>query len=133
MQGESQRLDQDEPVLAEQEQSASTAVSEPKSAPHDQVRKLHEVTERFEICSNPNADRNLTLDEKSKLSACIASLDGDQLGQVLEVVMQEEPDLPGMFCSPCSLLFIWSCTHSLTHSFYFFSPFYNLQSGVWSQ
>ena len=105
VQVESQCLDRNEPILAEQEQSASTAESEPESAPHDQM-KLRDLTERIEICSNPSADRDMTLDEKSKLTACIASLNGFELEQVLEIVMREEPDVAGMFCSPCSLIFI---------------------------
>jgi len=42
----------------------------------------------------------MTFDEKRKLSVFISSIDGDKLGQVLEIITQEEPDLPGMFCIP---------------------------------
>lgn len=81
VQVESQCLDRDEPILAEQEQLASTAESEPESAPPDQMWKLRDLTERIEICSNPNADRDMTLDEKSKLTACIASLNEFELSK----------------------------------------------------
>ncbi len=97
-QEQSQCLEGEEVVLAEQEQSGSTAESKPDSAPQDQVRKVHDVTERIETCTNPgpaSTDRDMTFDEKRKLSVFIASLDGDQLEQVLEVIMQE-PDLSGM-------------------------------------
>ena len=97
---QSQCLEGNEVVLAEQEQSGSTAESKPESAPQDQVKgKVHDVTERTEMRTNPgpfSTDRDMTFDEKGKLSAFIASLDGDKLEQVLEVIVQEEPNLSGM-------------------------------------
>ena len=66
---------------------------------HSLGRQLHDVTEHIEIRTNPGppgADRDMTFDEKRKLSVYIASLDGDKLEKVLEIIMQEEPDLPGM-------------------------------------
>ncbi len=95
---QSQGVEGNEVVLAEQEQSGSIAVSMPDSAPQDQAQKVHDVTERTEMRTNPgppSIDRDMTFDEKRKLSVFIASLDGDQLEQVLEVIMQE-PDLSGM-------------------------------------
>ncbi len=77
------------------------------------------MTERIEIRTNPgppSADRDMTFDEKRKLSVFISSLDGDKLEQVLEILMQEEPDLPGMFCSPS---YIHSFFASLIHSFFY--------------
>jgi len=95
---QSKSLEGGKVVLAELDQSGSTAESEPDSAPQDQVQKVHDVTERTEMRINPglaSTDRDMTFDEKRKLSVFIASLDGDQLEQVLEVIMQE-PDLSGM-------------------------------------
>ncbi len=95
---QSQLVEGNEVVLAEQEQSGSTAVSMPDSAPQDQVQKVHDVTERTEMRTNTgpaSTDRDMTFDEKTKLSVFIASLDGDQLEQVLTIIMQE-PDLSGM-------------------------------------
>ena len=97
---QSQCLEGDEVVLAEQEQSGSTADTKPESAPQDQVKgKVHDVAERTKMRTNPappSTDRDMTFDEKGKLSAFIASLDGDKLEQVLEVIVQEEPNLSGM-------------------------------------
>lgn len=61
-------------------------------------RQLHDVTEHIEIQSNPGPpgpDRDMTFDEKRKLSVYIGSLDGDKLERVFEIITQEEPDLPG--------------------------------------
>ena len=66
---------------------------------HSLGRQLHDVTERIEIRTNPGpptADRDMTFDEKRKLSVYIGSLDGDKLERVFEIINQEEPDLPGM-------------------------------------
>ena len=70
------------------------------------------MTERIEIRTNPgppSADRDMTFDEKRKLSVFISSIDGDKLGQVLEIITQEEPDLPGMFCSPSYIYSFFLC------------------------
>ena len=56
------------------------------------------MTERIEIRTNPGPpgpDRDMTFDEKRKLSVYIGSLDGDKLERVFEIITQEEPDLPG--------------------------------------
>ncbi len=74
------------------------------------------MTERIEIRTNPgppSADRDMTFDEKRKLSVFISSIDGDKLGQVLEIITQEEPDLPGMLCIPS---YMHSFFASLIHS-----------------
>ena len=65
---------------------------------HSLGRQLHDVTERIEIRTNPGPpgpDRDMTFDEKRKLSVYIGSLDGDKLERVFEIITQEEPDLPG--------------------------------------
>ena len=65
---------------------------------HSLGRQLHDVTERMEVRQNPgppSADRDMTFDEKRKLSVFMGALDGDKLGKVIEIIEQEQPELPG--------------------------------------
>ena len=43
----------------------------------------------------PNADRDMTFEEKRKLSVFVGALDGDKLDRVIEIITQEQPELPG--------------------------------------
>ena len=65
---------------------------------HSLGRQLHDVTERMDVRINPGPpgpDREMTFDEKRKLSVFMGALDGDKLGKVIEIIEQEQPDLPG--------------------------------------
>lgn len=71
---------------------------------HSLSRQLHEVTERMEVRANPGppgADRDMTFEEKRKLSVFMGALDYDKLDRVVEIVSQDQPDLPGK--APCTL------------------------------
>ena len=65
---------------------------------HSLSRQLHEVTERMEVRANPGppgADRDMTFEEKRKLSVFMGALDADKLDRVIEIISQDQPDLPG--------------------------------------
>ena len=49
----------------------------------------------------PGADRDMTFEEKRKLSVFMGALDYDKLDRVVEIVSQDQPDLPGK--APCTL------------------------------
>lgn len=60
------------------------------------------MTERMEVRINPgppSAERDMTFDEKRKLSVFMGALDGDKLERVIEIITQEQPDLPGITLS----------------------------------
>lgn len=70
---------------------------------HRLGRHLRDVTEHIEFQSNPGAprsDRDMTFEEKRKLSVFISEMDGDKLENVLEIVSQDQQEgLPGKNCS----------------------------------
>lgn len=70
---------------------------------HRLGRHLRDVTEHIEFQSNPGAprsDRDMTFEEKRKLSVFISEMDGDKLENVLEIVSQDQQEgLPGENCS----------------------------------
>ena len=71
---------------------------------HSLGRQLHDVTERMDVRINPGPpgpDREMTFDEKRKLSVFMGALDGDKLGKVIEIIEQEQPDLPGKLPKIC--------------------------------
>ena len=47
----------------------------------------------------------MTFEEKRKLSVFVGALDGDKLDRVIEIITQEQPELPGK--AFCTLVF-WS-------------------------
>ena len=75
---------------------------------HSLGRQLHNVTERIEVRTNPgppSADRDMTFEEKRKLSVFVGALDGDKLDRVIEIITQEQPELPGKaLCHSVSVL-----------------------------
>ena len=81
---------------------------------HSLGRQLHSVTERIEVRTNPgppSADRDMTFEEKRKLSVFVGALDGDKLDRVIEIITQEQPELPGK--GLCDCVFVLSCWSSL--------------------
>ena len=54
----------------------------------------------------------MTFEEKRKLSVFVGALDGDKLDRVIEIISQEQPELPGK--ALCSMVFVLSCWSSLT-------------------
>lgn len=66
---------------------------------HRLGRHLRDVTEHIEFQSNPGiprSDRDMSFEEKRKLSVFITEMDGDKLEQVLEIVSQDQQEgLPG--------------------------------------
>ena len=67
---------------------------------HRLGKHLREATEHIEFQSNPgapNPDRDMSFEEKRKLSLFITEMDGDKLEKVLEIVTQGQQEaLPGM-------------------------------------
>lgn len=77
---------------------------------HNLSRQLRDVTERMEVRANPGppgADRDMTYEEKRKLSVFMGSLDADKLDRVVEIISQDQPELPGKLCH--LTLATWNC------------------------
>ena len=82
---------------------------------HSLSRQLHDVTERMDVRANPgppSADRDMTFDEKRKLSVFMGSLDGDRLDRVIEIITQEQPELPGKANHACSSCLVTMSRHT---------------------
>ena len=51
----------------------------------------------------------MTFEEKRKLSVFVGALDGDKLDRVIEIITQEQPELPGKdICNLALALSWWS-------------------------